>query len=475
MQARSSDSTETVLSHFLVDHVERFLDRHGVLDRNRSILVAFSGGSDSTALLWALARLAEHDGPAVRAAHLDHGLDPASAERAEHAGAIAKELEIPYMAERREIEPLRRAGESLEAAARRVRYAYLRSCLGSCGADWIAVGHHRDDQIETILLRLLYGSGVIGLGGMRPVFGDVLRPLLELDRASLKLAVDEVGLVPVEDPGNIDLRHPRNVIRHRLLPRLRSDAGFSTDSLLRAASAARRTSDRLLKRLARKLEIEPNPTGGGSRLDLPALRRLPQSLRPYALDALRRAAGAPYSAPATAQHELDRQLARGGVVGCDCGAGWTWRNSDDRLELRRRSPGGVPEFSYTLCVPGEVSIPELGLTLRMVESKPAPWMFRGSKSRAAMSLPLEAGQQVLIRNRRPGDRLRPLGCSYRRKLKDILIDRRVERNLRDSVPLLIVDDRIAWVPGVTIADEFRLEGSERTWLAELTPSTATSH
>jgi tRNA(Ile)-lysidine synthase len=86
-----------------------------------------------------------------------------------------------------------------------------------------------------------------------------------------------------------------------------------------------------------------------------------------------------------------------------------------------------------------------------------------------MSLPLEAGQQVLIRNRRPGDRLRPLGCSHHRKLKDILIDRRVERSRRDALPLLVVGDRIAWVPGVTIAHDFRLDGARRAWVAELLP------
>jgi tRNA(Ile)-lysidine synthase len=97
-------------------------------------------------------------------------------------------------------------------------------------------------------------------------------------------------------------------------------------------------------------------------------------------------------------------------------------------------------------------------------------MYRGALTRAAMSLPLEAGQQVSIRNRRPGDRLRPFGCSHRRKLKDILIDRRVDRKRRDSLPLLVVGDRIAWVPGVTIEDDFRLAGAERAWVAELVPS-----
>jgi tRNA(Ile)-lysidine synthetase-like protein len=203
-----------------------------------------------------------------------------------------------------------------------------------------------------------------------------------------------------------------------------------------------------------------------------SFERLPGALRPHALDALRRAAGAPYPAPQRARRELDRQLAGPGAVGCHCGDGWSWRAAGPWLEMRRLAPREVREFSYTLRVPGELFIPEVGLTLHVEEGVQAPWMFQGSKSRAAMSLPLEVGQKVLIRNRRPGDRLRPLGCRGERKLKDVLIDKHIGRAERDVLPLLVVEDRIAWVPGVTIDHGFRLAGNRTTWIAELTPTKA---
>jgi tRNA(Ile)-lysidine synthase len=471
--ARRSASTNAATARAIAADVARFLARHGVLRTGGSVLVAFSGGTDSTALLWAL-REAAATCPSlrVRAAHLDHALDGGSAERADRARELARHLGVAWDFERVDVPAAARRGESLEAAARRLRYAFLRRVAARRGARWIATGHHRDDQVETVLLRLLFGSGITGLGGMAEVTGDLLRPLLGFSRRDLERALDELGLPAIDDPGNVDPRRPRNRLRHDVLPHLRQAPGFSSSAVVDLAAAARGAGRRLRRDLGGHLDIRT--AAAGADLDLAALRALPAPLWPYGLDAHRRAAGAPWAAPRAARRELARQVDGGGDVGCDCGAGWRWRTLGGRLVLDRAPTGQVAPFSYTLPVPGEVSIPELGVTLRITESEPAPWMFRGSPTRAAMTLPLEAGQQVLTRNRRPGDRLRPFGCSHSRKLKDLLIDRRVERGRRDALPLLVVGDRIAWVPGVTIADEFRLAGpvasSGRAWVAELVPS-----
>jgi len=406
----------------------------------------------------------------LAAAHLDHGLDPDSAHRAGRAAEIADQLGVALRSRRIDVEARRLPGESLEEAARRERYAWLRQERAEVGAEWIAVGHHRGDQVETVLLRLLFGTGVIGLGGMREVQGDLLRPMLAVDRLDLARSLEGAGFEPVFDPGNDDLARPRNRLRHALVPRLSGWSDFSAKGLLATARAARGASDRLLELVSRHLEVESSGREEG-RLSLEAFRQLPASLRPFGLDSLRRAAGAPYAAGAGARKDLERQLA-GSSIGCDCGDGWVWQSAGDRLVQKLRTPGDLREFSYTLRVPGELSIPEIGLTLRMSESKPAPWMFQGSKSRAAMSLPLEAGQHVLIRSRKPGDRVRPLGCDHVKKLKDVLIDRHIARERRDALPLVIVDDRIAWVPGVTIDDSFRIDGDAMTWVAELIPTAA---
>jgi tRNA(Ile)-lysidine synthase len=494
------------------------------------IVVAFSGGGDSTALLWALARQAPRWGVAVLAAHLDHGMDDASAARQAHAAGIAGQLGVPFVSGRREVGTHRQAGESLEAAARRLRYEFLEQTRRAAGARYIATAHHREDQAETVLLRLAYGSGLRGLAGIRPVAGTLVRPLLSLPRAALRAAVTRAGLAPVEDPGNSDPRQPRSRMRHQVLPVLAArlddwdsrptpdaytdpqDLDDLTAALARLAAGAARAVATLDRRLAGRIRL---PTPGLPAVEIRDLQELPPPLQPHLLALLHRRAGAPYPATRAANDELLRQLRRphlpsrpgfapapaepqespspthrrhplgtsdpphpsGGApkIACDCGRGWRWSTSGDGALRLRRVPAaaaktaGMPPFTYTLEVPGVVTVPEIAVTIKVSAAPVEPWMWRGASWRAALAMPAEtvAGARWTVRNRRPGDRLRPLGSPGSRKLKEILIDRGVPRLLRDRLPLLCWSGEIAWVPGVTIDHRFRLIGQAPVWLVEI--------
>jgi len=434
--------------------------------------VAFSGGPDSTALLWGLRELAARRGAWLVAAHLDHGLDSGGAGRAAAAALTAAHLGIPFVLERRSVPSLRRPGESPEAAARRVRYEFLEEVRRERGARYIATGHHRDDQAETVLLRLLAGSGVEGLAGVRPAQGAVVRPLLGLSRMALREAVEAAGLPVSEDPTNADLRTPRNRVRHRLLPALAAETGTADlgARLAGLAERARRAGAVLDRRLGEQLGVRR--LAAGIAIDHRAFASLPPPLRPAALSALHRRAGAPYPAGEAARSELLRQMAAGGKVACDCGADWRWAVEGDLLTLRRaESRERVPDFTYTLQIPGELEIPELAVRVGLHRGPVEPWMLAGASDRAGLALPSRAGDRVTVRNRRPGDRLHPLGASGSRKLKEILVDRRVPPAARERIPLLCVEGRIAWVPGVTIDQSFRIprESTAATvWVASLT-------
>jgi tRNA(Ile)-lysidine synthase len=445
--------------------LEAFFRSEAPLGPADGLVVAFSGGPDSTALLWGVSRL----GYRAVAAHLDHATDGGSAGRAAAAARLAARLGVPFVAERREVPALRRPGESPESAGRRERYAFLERVRRESGARWIATAHHRDDQAETVLLRLAYGSGLEGLAGIRPVHGAVVRPLLGLSRTELRAAVDAAGLTPLTDPTNADLGLPRNRLRHRLLPALEAAEPGLSEALARLAGRARAAGGALERRLGRILSAPP--VADGVALDRSELESLPEPLRPFVLAALHRRAGAPYPAGAAARAELLRQLVGRGRAGCDCGGGWRWEAAaGDLLVLRRgRERERVPDFTYTLQIPGEVEIPELALRVEVSRRPVAAWMFRGSPRRAGLALPLAEGDRVTVRNRRPGDRLHPLGAGGSRRLKCVLVDRRVPRHQRERLPLLCVGERIAWVPGVTIDERFRLRAGETTaWVAEVT-------
>ncbi len=451
----------------LLSSLDRFFSGPAPLAAGERLLVAFSGGPDSTALLWGLRRLAERRDFEIHAAHLDHGLDPFSGERAQRAAGICRSLGLELETRHRPIAEERRRGESLEAAARRVRYRFLERRRRELGARYLATAHQRDDQIETVLLRLLWGSGLEGLAGIPARRGALVRPLLQLSRTRLADSLHESGLRPALDPGNRDLSVPRNRLRHLLLPRLVALDPELPERVLRLAAAAAGARRRTEDLLTAKLRPRATPAGGAA-LPIAGLLQLPGPLWTPALALLHRRAGLAYPPPSRAVSDLRRQLEAGAGVGCDCGGGWRWERRNEELLLRRapRRSTGRP-FAYTLRVPGEIEVPELEIRFRLARAPVEPWMFEGSARRTGLCLPLGPGDRVTIRSRRPGDRMRPLGCPYDRRLKEVLIDRGVPRAERDRLPLLCLGDRVAWIPGVTIDDGFRVRRGSQAWVAEI--------
>jgi tRNA(Ile)-lysidine synthase len=352
----------------LSSSLESFFKEQAPLAPGDRIVIGFSGGPDSTALLLGLTELSRRIPLDLLALHLDHGLDPGSAGRAVAAEGLARSLGVPFVAERREVAAFRRPGEGCEAAGRRMRYERLAARAqetGAPGSRYFATAHHRDDQAETVLLRLLFGSGLAGLAGIRPVTpgrspGEpvLVRLLLGLPRSALLAAVEAAGLQPVDDPTNRDLSLPRNRLRHHLLPRLAAADPDLPERLARLAARAAGAR----RRIEEAVDAALGPSADPSKLSIPrrAFAGLPAPLQSFALAALHHRAGAPYPASAAARAELLRQLTSPGRIGCDCGGGWRWegrsrgrsRERTERLALvpppggtgRRAAPRG---FTYT--------------------------------------------------------------------------------------------------------------------------------
>ncbi|MXX62483.1 MAG: tRNA lysidine(34) synthetase TilS [Holophagales bacterium] len=306
--------------------------------RDAPLAVAFSGGPDSTALLRALRVGAPRFGWKPVAVHVDHRLDDGSAQRARAAGRIAERLGVPFQVHvARSLPP----GRSLEEWARAERYRLLAAVARSLEAEAVLTAHHRLDQAETVLLRILFGSGTAGLGAMRPVSNrlglPLLRPLLALEPGSLRAYAALGGIEPVDDPTNRDAGPRRNFVRRRLFPVLAAETPDLGDRLVRLARAARRAEPTVRRLLDEALA--PRFGDQSCDVDVESLTRLPASLWPAALARLHRLAGAAYPPTRNARRELARQLdrrrSRGRSVGCDCGGGWRWEQSRDRLRVLR--------------------------------------------------------------------------------------------------------------------------------------------
>lgn len=268
------------------------------------LCVAYSGGPDSTALLHALAQMPEARARELRALHVDHGLHADSHAWATHCRGLAQEWGVPCLVLRVEVDHAR--GYGLEAAARDARYRAFALSLRQ--SEHLLLGHHRDDQAETVLLKLLRGAGPEGLGGMRALRplgqGMLWRPLLDVPRDVLRHYVAENGLPCIDDPSNGDHRLSRNFLRHEILPRLSQHWPQAVESIAHSARHSREASLALAQQWRSMLVQLQDPATGS--LDADAWLDLSPALRHPLLDEWLHARGLP--APTTAQRaQIERQ------------------------------------------------------------------------------------------------------------------------------------------------------------------------
>ncbi len=416
---------------------ERF-DRHlAALALPRgAALVAVSGGPDSLALLDLLARSPAGSGLILHVAHADHGIDPRSAEVAESVRALAARLGFPAHVARLELGP-----EATETRSREARYAWLFHLAAEVGAGLILTAHHQDDQVETILMRLLRGSGPAGLAGIATRRGKLVRPLLPFRREELAEHLHRQGLEAWMDPANQDPKHQRSWIRTRLLPMLRERVPDVDQRLLsvgRQAAADRSAWDAMLDRVA-QLGLVREP--GGVSVAATPLKGYDSGVLQALLGALGRRAGIQVGPARAARIERLLTGGRSGAV-VELGAGRAAELSFGRLRLFRGPAHPVPWDAVLLKGrSGELVAGGWRFSWR---PEPAPERLERNQP----SSWFEIGSYV-VRPWRAGDLLRPLGGTGRRLVVRCMQDARIARSLRASWPVVEAGGRIVWVPGVS--------------------------
>jgi tRNA(Ile)-lysidine synthase len=370
----------------------------------------------------------------------------------------------------------RRHRLSREEAARRLRYEFLLKTADRNGFSKIALGHHADDSVESMLLFFLRGAGRRGLAGIPPMRGRFIRPLIELRKKELQNYLNRHGIPFVLDSSNTDRNHVRNRIRHELIPHLSKVYNPAlVDTLLRLSKVVR-DEDRWLDTLAADRFKEALVFKAPDRVALSVSRLA--SLAEAACRRVLRTAVAELTGDLRRigyRHiEAVRLLLLGekGTGQLDLPRGIRVDRSYDRLTLRRPRPNPLPgpaEYDFVLRGPGEVRIPDGGGTLRLTLSGPvdAATITR-SGHRVAFFDMGRFDFPVTVRNVRPGDRFRPLGMTGTQKVSDFFVNRKVPRRLRSACPVLISRGKIAWVVGHRIAEDFRARPETRQTLrAEL--------
>jgi tRNA(Ile)-lysidine synthase len=439
------------------------------------LAVALSGGADSVALLRVLAARSAELGLALHAAHLHHGLRGAEADAdLEFCRELAAKLGLPFHEARvdtaREAAADQKSGkaaETIEEAARRLRYQWFRQLMSSGVLDAIATAHTLDDQAETVLAKFLRGAWTEGLSGIHPKLespgGLILRPLLAATHAEIEAYLRQIGQDWREDTSNRNLTFTRNRIRHELLPLLEAWNHRLREHMAQMAALALDEEawwQAELGRLAPQLLLPGRPVRGGGRaagagldsglaIELTRLAVLAPALQRRLVRYAAAQFGAALDFTAT---EAVRSLALTGRAGqklalphgmrAERTARELWLST--HLEPTPKGKGAGAPPAYTLAIPGEIDAPAFGLRLR-IETAPSATSSGSANGRIG-----PAGKTAILRNWNPGDRVRLRHSSRPRKVKEVLERLRVTGTDRAVWPVLEIDARIVWMRGVEL-------------------------
>lgn len=446
------------------------INEYGMIQSGDGIVVGFSGGPDSTALVHLLYRFREYYNIRLICAHLNHKFRPGDAEedakfvqnfcRERGIRCIVECVDVPRMAAREGLSP--------EQAGRRARYDLFNRVMQGEGFNKIAVAHNRDDQVETVLMRLIRGAGVEGLGGIKPVRGNIIRPLLEVPRPMIEEYCKEYRLNPVTDKTNFSPVYFRNRIRLELLPCLRDNYNSSIDRAVLGTARILRWENDFIAGAARDKFNQLAEGQGTGRLEFSVEKLL--ELHTAILWRVLRMAAEHLLGDANnlelvhieklcallekAETGKRISLPRGIVAGVEYG----------RLFVTRelRPAGGIAE-TYRLAVPGSTGIYEAGgvieaEVLDMEDYKKE----RNTADHCGAFLDLaKTGRNLVVTGRKKGDRFNPLGMTGTKKLKDFFIDQKVPRSERDLVPIVRSGRDIVWIARYRIDEKYKVTAETR--------------
>jgi tRNA(Ile)-lysidine synthase len=446
--------------------ISNVCDDAAVRGGSRVVVVAVSGGPDSVCLLHMLNQIKQSLGIRLHVAHLNHMLRGASSDGdARYVERLSHSLRIPVTVESRDVNAYRREHKlSLEEAAREVRYDFLGRVAQSMGVECVALGHTEDDQIETVFMHLVRGSGIAGLRGMSPIIDmhpcerdglRVIRPLLEVTRKETEGYCLAHDLKPRVDSTNTSLDYARNRFRHELIPILRksnSDIGAAIRRVIRTAADDLSFIESELDKVWSDA-VCVNPVG--ITINTATVLALHPGLQSHLLRrVIREALGDLVDVEAVHIEKMVEALRKPAGRRISLPRGLKFHVSYDTCLLTKDTVDVCP-------------LPELGRARRL--KVPGITLLPGWRVEADIVKPGERADgftacidndivdsKLTVRSRRPGDRFKPLGMNNTKKLQDFMVDTKIPSTWRDRVPLVCSGDSIIWVAGWRISDSVKI-------------------
>ena len=441
----------------MIERVKKTIEDYAMLSKGDRVVVGVSGGADSIALLYILHSLNELELD-ITAAHLNHGLRGEEADRdASFVEKTASSLGIGF--EQKRVETLSYKEEkklSLEDAARELRYEFFDEVYGTLGADKIATAHTQNDQAETVLMRLLRGSGLKGLSGISPVSrGYLVRPLLFTNRSEIEEYLSSRGIEWVDDSSNESDVFLRNRIRRELIPLLKSYNPKVTQTLARTAEVLQSDYEFVSEETDRVFEIIFQEFSNGELLgDLNTYRVEIKSLR---LSSLRKSIetisdsldGVSYDHIVSADEFLLSDAPSGTI---DLPGDTVIEKGYEKFIVTKKH-NLCREFSYLIETSGKHSFPDFEVIIEEIESKALSSEDESTAQFSAGSIefPIE------VRSVKPGDRFMPLGMKSFKKVQDYFTDVKLPKFMRNRVPIFLCKGEIFWIGGMRIDERAKVQ------------------
>ncbi len=439
------------------------IKRYNMISPGDGVVVGFSGGPDSVCLLHALNSLKDELNISIFAVHLNHMIRDDEALRDESfARDFAGLLGIPFYSKRIPVEEYAKEKRmSTEEAGRLLRYELFEEVAKKNNASRIALAHNMNDQAETMLMRFIRGTGISGLGGIKPVRDlKYIRPIISCSRAEIEGYCSENGLNPVIDSTNEKSIYTRNRVRLELIPYIKEHFNPNVIESLYKASEIMRDEDEFLNSFSKR-EMERIKSGEG--IDIKSFNSLDIAVRRRIIRlAIEEKRGSLTGIESSHVEECIELISRGA----------TGKRTDlpgdiqciiqyDIFKIQSEITSN--NFEYTIPVPGVLYINEIDCQLDTNIIEKNDTNFRDNNFVKYFDYD-RIKEELKIRNRRDGDYIYPKGMNGRKKLKDIFIDKKIPREKRNEIPLIAMDDEILWAIGLRDTKNYKLQNGTKNVL-----------
>lgn len=455
----------------LIESVRKTIMSHRLFRDRDEILVGVSGGHDSVTLFHILKEISKDTGYKLYIAHVNHGVRGVESDGdEEYVRDMASANGVPFYSKKVDMNLYaKERGLSAEEAGREIRYSFFREILKKeMVGGKIAVAHNRNDQAETVLMRVMRGTGVDGLKGMDFVNGDIVRPLLNVPRADIEKYCEERGLEPRIDRTNFENIYARNKVRLELIPYIEKNFNQNLiDTVCRMSDIIRKDAE-YLERVSEKeyRDIALCEKHNIVSLDNEKFKKLDMAIR-YRVGRIAISKVLGNLEGLEEKHvrilsEFSEMSKTGKSI--DLVRGLVAKLSYDKLSIEKSEKKSGIRYNYKMEIGKPLQIKEIGATIKSsltdVDS-----VELGLKERYTKHFDYdEVSEDISIRNRLPGDKVHLLGMSGRKKLKDYYIDEKIPKDERDHIPLVEIDGEIVWIIGYRTSDKAKITSKTKTVL-----------